>query len=300
MRAVVHETGVALRHCLAESRPVVQLIFLMRFCAGALLGMPHAVGPRAPAGTLGWAAAVFAVYLYNGITDRIEDRRNGSARPIARGTLSARSAALAVAAAAVVALAAGAAVGPGCLALTALFLAAGYVYSGPPLALKRSFYAAGLVGAAGGFLTYCDGALVWGGRLDPTLLLFATMLSLWMGAVGGVAKDLPDVPGDRLAGRRTLPVMLSETRVRLIVSAEAGILAGAFGVCAARVPVLRASAAALALGAVAVVLATALLRADADRSRRRSPYRAFMTSQYLSHAALVGSIVIARRAWLGG
>src|SRR2546423_11576812 len=75
---------------LAEARPVVQVIFMLRFTAGAVLADPErtTVRPQFWAGAAAWYCATVAIYLYNGVTDVVEDRANHSRRPIAGGRLS--------------------------------------------------------------------------------------------------------------------------------------------------------------------------------------------------------------------
>jgi len=70
--------------CLVEARPVVQVIFLARFVCAAL---PGPFSGRVALGAVSWLFAVLAVYLANGVTDIVEDRHNGSTRPIASGAL---------------------------------------------------------------------------------------------------------------------------------------------------------------------------------------------------------------------
>nr|BFE70725.1 hypothetical protein GCM10020092_040260 [Actinoplanes digitatis] len=75
-------------------------------------------------------------------------------------------------------------------------------------------------------------------------------MALWM-AVGGVTKDLSDVRGDRLAGRRTLPILLGERRARRVMALVAGAVAGGFVVLAAdSPPTVRLASWLVLLGAV--------------------------------------------------
>jgi 4-hydroxybenzoate polyprenyltransferase len=283
-------------YCLVEARPVVQVIFLMRFTAGVLLcGQASVQLSRVLVGALGWAFATIAVYLFNGVADRVEDVANGSSRPIARGDLPVGFAV------AVTVVSAGLgcvlAVSQGTLPTIAMlgYLVLGYAYSGPPFPLKLTFYTASVGGGALGFVTYLGGAVSGGHRPGAGLLVFATAMSVWMGGVGGIAKDLSDVAGDRLAGRRTWPVVFGEQLARRMLMAEAGALAVVFGIAALLYSTrLLWCAGAVLLGAIAVAAVSAHPPADADRLRRRLPYRAFMWTQYLSHAVLVGVVVVAR------
>jgi len=292
------------RSCLIEARPVVQLIFLLRFTAGALLAAAPpgrsaaAHGPAHPArvalGALAWGCATVAVYVFNGLCDRAEDQANGSNRPIARGELPVRSATLACAALAATASALDLAVlGAAATGVTALYLAVGYAYSGPPFPLKRTYYAASIGGGALGALTYLGGALA-AGRVTPEVLVFGGMMSLWMGGVGGICKDLSDVAGDRLAGRRTWPVVFGENGARaLLVLTAAAVGAFALGTTLLTLRLLACALTVLG-GAVAVCAVSAAPEPAAGRPRRRRPYRVFMWTQYASHVVLGGILVAVR------
>ena len=80
MRSLARQAGA----CLIESRPSVQLVCLLRFLAGSLLGV--AAGPARPGNVaivaFGWTCCTMAI-LFNGVTDREEDVANASTRPIA-------------------------------------------------------------------------------------------------------------------------------------------------------------------------------------------------------------------------
>jgi len=284
MRLLVHHTRLGL----VEARPQVQIVFLMRFAAGVMLCAPgaHELG-RAVVGAVAWFCATVAVYVFNGVADRAEDVANGSSRPIARGDLPVRSAVRLCVALSAAACAASTWLGARVLLLMALYLMLGYCYSGPPFPFKLRYYSTSIGGGALGLLTYLGGALATVDRFTPVLMMYAVMMSLWMGAVGGIAKDLSDVAGDRAAGRRSWPVVLGERRARLALRCAAVAVAVSFAVASAvsETRILLCSGAVL-LGAAVVVLASVDPGRCADRGRRRLPYRAFMWTQYLSHAVL--------------
>jgi 4-hydroxybenzoate polyprenyltransferase len=282
-----------LRLCLTESRPAVQLIVLARFAAGAALaGAGVRSAPRLALGAAAWALATISIYVFNGLMDRPEDVANGSRRPLARGDLPVRTATAVTVGGALGAVAGALCAGFWPTVIMAGYLAVGYAYSGRPFPLKRHCAGASLAVMLMGAATYTFGALAAGGRPNAALFPFALAMALWMGAVGGVAKDLSDVAGDRAAGRRTWPLALGETRTRvLICCASCAIAAGLLCAALAAGPVLTGPGAALALGAVATCLACAHAPAAASRARRRLPYRSFMWTQYACHAALAGSCI---------
>ena len=291
------DIAIGLLRCLKEARPCVLVIFLLRFMAGAVLAAPAAGSVdafRTCAGAFVWVTAIFFTYLINGVMDVREDRINGSARPIARGSLSSRFAAWVCAAAAVLSLAGGCALGARTAFAVTTVLIVGWLYSGPPAYLKRQAAGTAVGGAALGLLSYYAGLAVWT-RPHPgsTFLIFAATLSSWMAIVGAPAKDLSDVPGDAAAGRRTLAVMCGEPLVRRLVACTAMLLAAGFSVVAwAVTPALRWPDAALVAGAFLVVSMSVTGLSQGGRGARRRPYRAFMVTQYATHICLVAGAVL--------
>lgn len=286
--------------CLAEARPLVIVIFLLRYLAGALLtsGRHHVSLGHAALGAFGWMCVTVASYLYNGITDRREDVANGSRRPIADGTLPVRFAVGFALITAVAGLLCNAALGLPELGAAALALALGQIYSGPPFRLKRRFYAASLVGGTGGLVTYAAGALAAGGSVGTRLVLFGGAMSLWMGLVGGIAKDLPDEPGDRAAGRRTWPVVFGAQRARALMKGAAALVGVGFAAAAAAWSSgLLWCSLVVAMGAAGVIAAAPRPQTSYSRERSSLPYRAFMWTQHLSHLVLVSTVGLGRPAW---
>lgn len=321
------------RMCLAEARPVVQIVFLMRFLTGLLLGLRLALrpglrpgllldaGPHRPwlllLGAAAWSLGVVAVYLVNGVMDVDEDRANGSRRPIATGALPARFAGAVVVLLAVAALGLGAAV-PGLDPCLAGLLLLGYLYSGPPLPAKRTTITAAATVAGLGILTYLGGAVTAstasiaptpavdptvggvagpGGAVPTELLVFGGALSLWMGAVGAVAKDLSDIPGDAAAGRRSLAVVRGERAARR-ATAVGALLVGSGSLAASVLwaPLCLYGTVPLAIGAGWVALRC---RRPARRQCRvggRAPYRAFMITQYAAHATMLSALLVRQLA----
>ncbi|WP_410608375.1 UbiA family prenyltransferase [Amycolatopsis sp. lyj-109] len=282
-----------------EARPVVQAIFLLRFSAGAALGGAgdaHGTAGRfvlVVAG-LGWLATTWAIYLANGVADVVEDRANGTARPIARGDLPRRPATRIVWGLAAAGLALAAVVSPVQVLLTAAMLGVGWAYSMGPWPLKANL--AGFVAAvtALGMLTYLAGwSAAGGGPLSAPMFLFGLMMSLWMG-LGGSTKDLADAKGDRLAGRRTLPVLLGGRRARVVMAIAASSVGWAFIIlCAIKaIGVLPAAAVVLA-GSVALSVTVLTPLSRGARSAERRPYRVFMVTQYCAHIVLFGCLGVA-------
>jgi 4-hydroxybenzoate polyprenyltransferase len=287
--------------CLREARPTVQVVFALRLLSGWVLTVARPDrGSALPlaAGVAAWSCVVMSVYLLNGVNDQREDRINGSPRPIARGLLASTTAERVACAFAAGGVLAGFAVAQplGLLALAGL--AVGWLYCAPSWRLKRWPLGTPSAALAGIGLTYYAGAVIATvqsaaepqlPRVGVELLVFAGALTLWAALVGGTTKDLPDVAGDRLAGTRSWPMVWGERRFRWMVSAIALLIGAGSGVAAVRLaPDLLPVAGALLAGAVAVaaLLLAPVWRPD-RRVHKRSPYRAFMATQYATHLVLL-------------
>lgn len=270
-----------------ESRPAVQAIFLVRACVAA--GIPFQFSARAAGVIAGWSMLSVAIYVLNGVTDREGDRINGSRRPIASGQLLPGTALSAAVLLAVAGTALCAAADTWALPLAAGFLLLGWAYSAGP-ALKNSpvGFAATIGGGAG--LTYAAG-WVAGGQARPAQLGFGIAMAVWV-SLACAAKDFSDAEGDRLAGRRTWPVLLGARRAASCLRICA--LAGSLVMVAAAI-VLASS---LWLAALVVVTGSIALGrtcarsvsprgARPSRAARRGPYRVYMSTQYSAHLALV-------------
>jgi len=285
--------------CIAEARPSVLGVHLIRFAAGAgagarIAGRLH-LG-AAVAGAVTWEMAIFAIYLLNGVMDVHEDRVNGSRRPIASGALPRRVAAWWAAGAAAVSVACALAEGTPRSAAVIVVLALGWQYSASPGALKRRVAGVAVVGAALGFSAYFVGFTSQAGSdwSHPASgpIAFAITMSAWMAFIGAPAKDLSDVPGDAAAGRRTLPVLWGEAATRRGIAVAAVVIAVAFCAAATYDPrLLRWPAATVAAGASSI----ALLSLTRTAAGSRLPYKCFMLTQYaanicmlLATAALLG------------
>jgi 4-hydroxybenzoate polyprenyltransferase len=280
--------------CLAEARPSVLLITLLRFLAGAVLGAASGRGhPVAMAGgAVTIELAMFSCYLLNGIMDLPEDRINGSRRPLARGALPPPVALRVAGGAAALSLAGAMALGSGIAVAVTVVLAIGYLYSGPPWYLKRQSFGTAVTGISFGLLAYYGGKAAYTGQggadLSLVLAVFALAMSLWIGVVGALTKDLPDVQGDAEAGRRTLAVVINEPLLRLLISILALAVGGTFLIVAILItPVLWWLAMMQLAGAIAVAALSLSNVSRGSRKRRRRPYRAFMVTQYMINLAVL-------------
>ncbi len=293
--AAAPRKSLGLRLFLEEARPSVQLIFLMRFLTGAVLaagGGFSGLGASVVVPGAGWTLATLFTYGINGVCDVHEDLVNRTGRPIARGELAPGTAAAWTWLCAVGSVAAMLSTGSALLTTyDLLFLLLGYAYSAAPFQLKRT--AAGASGSVllMGLLTYAAGWTAAGRTLPTgTDLAVASAMSLWMAAVGAVTKDFSHVAGDAAAGRRSSVTAWGDTTARFVAAVGALVVAGGFATVAALRPApLGPAAAALLCGAVTVAVLCRTTRGDAARAR--TPYRAFMVTQYLVHLAVFAALV---------
>lgn len=275
--------------CLVEARPSVLGIYTMRFLVAATLTVLAARDVptpwwRLPLALAVWLCVAGSVYLFDGVTDVVGDRVNGSRRPIARGTLPVPVAAAVAVGWAGLAVTGAALIGWVYLGLAGLALLLGWAYSAPPLRLKRWTSAAGGTVILAGLLTFAAGAVAAGASAPTTLLVFAVAMSCWMGFVGALAKDLSDIDGDAVTGRRSWAVVHGLPAASRRLSGNALLVAAGFGAAAAAVDrVLLWPATVVLVGAVAIVAACTDRRPG--RSTRH-PYRIFMTTQYVAHGVV--------------
>jgi 4-hydroxybenzoate polyprenyltransferase len=281
-----------------EARPVVQLIFQLRFATGVVFGSGSAlqdnVRPEIAVAALGWLAATWAIYLINGVADIAEDRENNSERPIARGRLPVPAAMVICWGLVALAVTCCLLVSVHVAVLVALMLVVGWAYSMGPCPLKMSMPGFLASVTTLGLMTYLAGWCAAGGEWSNPLLIFGVAMSLWMGLVGST-KDLPDTEGDRVAGRRTPPIVFGQQRARALIAILASVVGWTFLIASATARGaggLLPAAAVVCTGSivVSVVLLSAISRGD--RHVRRRPYRVFMTTQYATHTTLLSANVV--------
>ncbi|MEY9954209.1 UbiA family prenyltransferase [Leifsonia sp. EB34] len=270
-------TGRKVLLAFVEARPVVQIVFLLRFAVGAALGGIGAVNAvQELLGTAAWFAAVWFVYLLNGISDVAGDRRNGSRRPLASGTLDVPFAFNLCLLLAVVSVLTASLLSSSFVLLVSCMLLLGVVYSIGRGAAKKSALFALNVAALGAVLTYAAGSDSLG-AIGSQTWAFAAVTGAWI-ATAGHAKDLGDEPGDRESGRRTLPILLGGLQARAVI-AIGSIAVGAAAVAVAIAVPRLGSLLWLAPGAVALWVSLATI--NHFRASSKAPYRTFMLVQYI-------------------
>lgn len=278
-----------------EARPVVQGIVLIRLLAGASLSgsaLSLEFGWRVAVSLVvlaaSWICVTSAAYIYNGVRDLEEDRENVSGRPIACGKLSVRQAMVVIGGLGTLGLLGGILMHRELVWALAVMAVMGWLYSGPPLCLKRWPVALAVMAATSAILTYYAGyAASGGGEVEVTFLVFAGAMALWMG-LAGQSKDFSDISGDKKAGRKSLPVVWGDNAARLTVSGVAlvlglGFLLGSFFLTEGLLPV----AGTVCVGACIFATFSVGPWGRGSRSRCRRPYKAFMMTQYTAHAVII-------------
>lgn len=265
---------------------MVLWVFNLRFVVGGLLAFGGEIlVVKAMEGAASWFLAVWVVYLVNGISDIAGDRANGSRRPLASGALTENAAMSWCVVLAVLSLCLAVHVSVVFVMLVVFMLVLGLAYSIGAHAAKKWAVPALAVAAAGCLLTYLAGAEAFHATIPSAVLLFGVIMSLWI-AVVGHTKDFGDTVGDRIAGRRTLPIVLGDRRARTVVAVGAALI-GSAGVATAAFDRDLLSLAALGPCGIAVCVFS-LWRPGRDRASKRRPYRAFMLSQYAVNLLAVG------------
>lgn len=181
---------------------------------GVLAGGWIALGRLAVPAPLAWAALSgvglgIAGNVLNDIWDEAGDRVNARAdRPLASGRVRRGTADLLVFWGTLLGLASAALVGGVLCALALVALALMGVYS--PVLKRRGLAGNFTVAAVAGFPLMYGALAVRHGAAG----VVPWMLAAWLHLGREVAKDLVDVPGDRVLGRRTLPILSGEGAAR--------------------------------------------------------------------------------------
>src|SRR5436190_765033 len=196
---------------------------LLVAAAGVLAGGWIALGALATPKLVVFAAVAAVAFgaagnAMNDIWDAAADRvnRRPIERPLAAGRLARGTADLCVVGGALLGLGAAALVGGAAVLVGLGALAVLLAYS--PI-LKRRGVAGNLAVALVAGLPLEYGALAVG-RPDAGVVPWA--LAAWLHLVREIVKDLGDEPGDRLVGRRTLPVVIG-ARATALLAAGLGV-----------------------------------------------------------------------------
>ncbi|MGH7569065.1 MAG: geranylgeranylglycerol-phosphate geranylgeranyltransferase [Gemmatimonadales bacterium] len=161
--------------------------------------------------------------VLNDLRDAPADRVNRPDRPLAAGRIAPGSAHLLVFLGTLGGLAAAALVSGAQLVAGLGALAVMIVYS--PLLKRRGLLGNGAVALVAG-LPLFYGALAVG---RPAAGIIPWILAGWLHLVREIVKDLADEPGDRAAGRRTLPITRGRERaVTIVLLLIGGFLAASY------------------------------------------------------------------------
>ena len=183
--------------------------------AGGWIALAALVTPK-PLGFAAIAAAGFgaAGYTLNDVCDAAADRVNRTARerPLAGGRVRRGTADLCVVGGTLVGLAAAALVGGAAVLVGLAALAVMILYS--PV-LKRRGPVGNVAVALVAGLPLLYGALAVG---MPAQGIVPWVLAAWIHLVREIVKDIADEAGDRVIGRRTLPIIFGRRRAAVIAA----------------------------------------------------------------------------------
>ena len=268
-----------------EARIPILIVFALRVVVASQLSTRFSASSALL--VVSWLALTISAYVYNGITDLDADRENGSRRPLASGRMSVSSARATAVVLAATGLAGCWYLAPceGLLACASLIL--GWTYSGGPQ-LKRFPVACGVIVTAASALTYSAGACMT--RTGVGTYVVYALWSAWVGFASPV-KDLSDVHGDSLDGRRTLPVRLglaaASRRMAVMIVAWSAIL---LTVARWVAPALEQATWVAALGSVTVAAYLMRVSAHQSRTQLRRPYRTLMFTQFAVNATILACL----------
>ena len=163
----------------------------------------------------------FGVYFYNDLMDLKDDLQNmelgnpvPASRPIGRGLVTKQQLKQFIVVASVAGLVFAYSINYLVLVIQVLYLGLGFVYSTNPVRLKKRFLFKQLTIAMGVILADLSGAYTVGVFNSPILFMLALNTVLCIGVNPII--DIRDMPGDRLMGVKTIPVVWGpEITIRL-------------------------------------------------------------------------------------
>lgn len=286
LRIGAHVRSSLFCNLVKESRPLVLTLAIMRFAAGVLV--PTGTEPSRGAGAAGlaWILVTAGIYLTNASSDVVADTVNHKQRPLARGLISRRQVNAGAAWAFAGAVVLGAVLGPAFLTILTSMAAMGIYYSIGPRPGKNHFLSTALIVAAGIFLPYAAGSLAAHGEIKETSIIVGILCGCWA-AVASISKDFPDVAGDRVTGRTTLPVAVGLERAWKITAGSSAAVALLTLSCTLVFPGLQGLWVLSAGAAVFASSCIALLRRQNTPASLRTPYRIFMMIQIFTNVALI-------------
>ena len=218
-------------------------------CAAAAAG--HVIVWRAAAALVVALGLQVATNYANDYSDGIrgtDDLRAGPVRLVASGLASPaavkRAAFVCFGVAAAAGLALSVAVGPQLLVVGAASIAAGWFYTGGPRPYGYAGFGEAFVFAFFGLVATAGSAYVQSGHLHLLEVTAAPPVGLLAVALL-VVNNLRDIPGDTVAGKRTLAVRIGDRRTRWLYGACVALaFAGVVAVGSERIGALAALAAA--------------------------------------------------------
>jgi 4-hydroxybenzoate polyprenyltransferase len=185
------------------------IIFLWGSIVGALLA-GHEKGAQPLFATIAGPLAMYLVglvaYVYNDIRDLDADRINAGHRPLPSGRVSKGQAMELVITSGVLALTLSLLLNPLVFAVAAFGIFLAYIYSTPPFSLKNYAISKWVVASLWAGVASLGGSLAVSKITGKTL--YAAILFTVQGLACSPLADLMDITGDRMAGKKTIAVVL--------------------------------------------------------------------------------------------
>lgn len=147
---------------------------------------------------------VTAVYVYNDVMDYEYDKLNKIDRPVARGELSRKEGLIIALTFAAIGVFMGGFINSETLILTLIFLTLGFLYSTPPVRLKKRFLMKQIITSTGTMICCLIGGTVVGNLSIQVIYLGFIYFLLLM--AGSPLADLADLRGDTANGVKSLTV----------------------------------------------------------------------------------------------
>lgn len=229
--------------------------------------------------------------IQNDLLDRIIDRLSHPDRPLVTGSVSAGAARNVMSVGYVIGLIAAAALSSLALSIAGVVVLGLTLYN---LRLSRRPFVGNLAVAIMGALPVLYGGLSTAGFTNERWLLAgtATLIAFWMHLARELLKDAMDIEGDRLAGRRTLPMLLGE-KATIRLGAVAMLVAAGFAI----LPWLTGQLGVIYLVGVLITVIPSLLFGAAQCLGRPHVAIAAIWSSWLKVTMLAGLVWMVLGVW---
>lgn|GEM_PF-913793 len=191
-------------------------------CGSELASFIHFPFKNVLLATVSNLLSICGIYTLNDIYDISEDKINAPYRPLPSGLVTVKEAYILVLFYFLLSLVLSSLVGPLTLFLNILLCSLGIAYSVPPIRLKRTIFSYAVVGS-GFFLSTLMGSTVALPTAKATYL--AVIIFIMVTGLLPI-KDFETMEGDKVAGIRTLPLLIGRRRTAKFMAPTTFIVLG--------------------------------------------------------------------------